>query len=213
MITEMTNLWKILSLVLTLLCIGMGAINLFCGYRYYILLILIPGFVIGALSGGLLGYAIGGPLAALLTGIIFTLVGAWISYQSHSFGVFLTGATGGGVVGLMLGLLFATHFTAIWIIPFIAFLGVIGGILAVSLNKNIIIISTALQGAFAMVFGLAGLLKWWGIRWILNLIRGFHYAEMLHILILLTILSILLAIYGAYVQFKSENNYQPLVQY
>lgn len=213
MISEFADLWKVLSQVLLVLCIGMGTINLFCGYRYYVLLLILPGFVIGGLTGWLLGSWMGGPLMALLASIIFALVGALVSYQSHNIGVFMIGATGGGGLGLMIGLLITPHFTGFLIIPCIAFSGVICGLLAVSLNKTIIVVSTALQGAISVVFGTASLLGRFGIGWIFNLIRGFHCVEMLHALILLSVLSILLAIFGIKVQFDFEKRCLPLVQY
>jgi hypothetical protein len=195
---EILNDWlSDFSVPVGLVAVLLGLANCFFGYRIFKFLLGVVGFILGAAAGAVLGASIGdgGQLAILLGGLIGGIVGAGLLVALYILGVFLFGASAGamllGVIGTALNLELP---------PVVIIVGaVIVGIIAVVLQKVVIILATAISGAWTAVVGGSALLAgrvleldqfWsslpWGESWV-PLIVWF-----------------ILAIAGAIVQFRSR---------
>jgi hypothetical protein len=126
--------------------IMLGIIVCFVGYRIFRFLLVVQGLLAGGLLGAALGSAVSDAQVAVLVGAVTGgLVGAVLFVMFYFVGIFILGATMGG---LLAGT--ATGAPALLIIAAVA-----GGILALFLQKAVIILGTAVTGADAAVFGIA----------------------------------------------------------
>lgn len=141
----------ILSLILGI-GIPVGAIYCFLGYRIFKFILGLTGFIlIGAAAGGI-GYALSHQEAiALLTGLAGGLIGAALMVALYYVGVFIVGAILGGVLGVVLsGAAGSSPEPAVLLI-----LAIIGGVVALIIQKFMIILSTSFGGAGSIVLGIA----------------------------------------------------------
>lgn len=128
-----------------------GLLDCFFGYRVFKLTI----GLLGALAGALLGQAAahaagwgsGGELAGLAVG---ALLGAGLAFLAYIAAVFVAGFGFGATLALLL----LSHFHHMVALLGALVVGVIGGIAAVKLQRVVIILATALLGAFRAVFAL-----------------------------------------------------------
>ncbi len=140
-----------LTLVVTaLFFIGFGLVDCFFGYRIFRLVLSIIGFIIGA-SIGLALTAESAQLTQILVALVGGLIGAVLMNALYFLGVVIAGALLGA---LAVNLLLA----ALGVEPNAVFLvigAVIGGVVALVLNKLTIILSTAFSGAAGIIYGLS----------------------------------------------------------
>jgi len=127
-----------------------GVIVCFRGYRIFKVVLGIAGFIAGAA----LFYHFGAHYTAnmivlVILAIFGGLIGASLSIAFYYIGLFLLGALAGWQLGFLMAT--AINIEFVIIIPIIA--AMITGILACFLQKPIIIISTALIGAWSVVTG------------------------------------------------------------
>jgi len=127
------------------------------GYRLFRWILGLMGFVIGALAGGAAGFHFFGALGAVVGGLVLGVIGAVMMVVLYFVGVFAMGAMLGALAGLLIA---GPH--AGWGIAAAVGLGLIGGILAVALQRLLIILSTALIGSYSVLlatvhFALGGL--------------------------------------------------------
>jgi hypothetical protein len=108
--------------------------------------------VAGVLIGGALGYSAGeGNLVLALLG---ALIGGVLLYVLFRIGIFIAGALLGAVLGIALGMLFGLEQGGLMLLAVI--IGVVaGGLIALVLQKLVIIASTAFGGAASLVGGLS----------------------------------------------------------
>lgn len=145
------NLTLLLSGLFTLL---FGLLSCFFGWRVFRLVLTIAGFIGGFALGASLA-PIDQPTLQLVYGLVAGVVGAVLAYLLFAIGVFLAGAGLGIVVGGALGTLLGASNEVTLIIVVVCL--VAGGLIALVLQKLMIIISTAFSGAGAIIAG-AGLI-------------------------------------------------------
>jgi hypothetical protein len=134
--------------------IVLGIIECFFGYRIFKVILAITGFIVGAALGGVLAYSSSQSQAVvLLAALVGGIIGAVLAYTLYAVGVFLIGALVGAVLGYMLfGLVHSSPQPVVIVI-----IAVIVGIVAVILQRLMIIVSTAFGGAWGVVSGLVSL--------------------------------------------------------
>ncbi|MBZ0282027.1 MAG: DUF4203 domain-containing protein [Anaerolineae bacterium] len=141
-------------IIIGLVSIAIGLVSCFYGYAVFRVVLVVLGF--------LLGYAVGTALVAgraeltvLLVGLGAGLIGAAIMYGLYVLGVMLAGGLFGANVAS--ALILALNLEGA-LIPIIILIGVlIGAVIAYGLNKWMIVIGTAFNGASSIIYG-AGLL-------------------------------------------------------
>lgn len=127
-----------------------GAIICFWGYRLFKVVLGIAGFIAGAVLFYHFGAQYTANMVVLVILAIFGgMIGASLSMAFYYVGLFLLGA----LAGWQLGFLIATvvNIELVIIIPVAA--AIIAGILACFFQKPIIIVATALIGAWSVVTG------------------------------------------------------------
>ncbi len=127
-----------------------GAIICFWGYRLFKVVLGIAGFIAGAVLFYHFGAQYTAKMIVLVILAIFGgLIGASLSMAFYYVGLFLLGALAGWQLGFLIAT--AVNIEFVIIIPIIA--AVIVGILACFFQKPIIIVATALIGAWSVVTG------------------------------------------------------------
>lgn len=131
-----------------------GLLSCFFGWRVFRLVLTIAGFIAGFALGASFA-PVDQPTLQLVYGLVAGLVGAVLAYVLFAIGVFIAGAGLGIVVGGAIGTLLGASNEVTLIIVVVCL--VAGGLIALVLQKLMIIISTAFSGAGAMIAG-AGLI-------------------------------------------------------
>ena len=136
--------------VFSIFAIIAGAIVCFWGYRIFKVVLGIAGFIAGAVLFYYFGAHYTANMIVLMILAIFGgLIGASFSVAFYYIGLFLLGALAGWQLGFLIAT--AINIEFVIIIPIIT--AMIAGILACFLQKPVIIISTALIGAWSVVTG------------------------------------------------------------
>lgn len=134
------------------LTILVGALQCFFGYRIFKLILGLTGFLIG----GVLAAAIGSSFSQevifiLLSGLMGGFIGAALMVTLYFAGIFLIGAILGSVLGTVLYAVAESQpDPAVLLIT-----AVLVGIIALSFQKFMIIVSTAFGGAWGIIIGIA----------------------------------------------------------
>lgn len=132
--------------------IAWGALDCFFGYRVFKITLAVLGGVIGAVGAQAAGVALQLDPAAV-TGVMIggALLGAGLAFLLYIAAVFVAGFG----FGVTLGILLLAHFNHMVALLTGLMLGVIGGFVAVKVQQALIVLSTALLGAFRAVLALA----------------------------------------------------------
>ena len=130
-----------------------GLLICFTGYRMFKAVLAFYGFLIGAALGGAAGAAIGGSelLPMMIGGIAGGIIFGVLAVLLYFVGVFLTGAGLGVFAAMLIPVSSGPQPNPILML----LLGIICGVLALILQKLIIILSTSLVGAGGIVYGAA----------------------------------------------------------
>jgi Domain of unknown function (DUF4203) len=126
-----------------------GAIACFAGYRLFRVVLAIYGFIAGAMLGSSMmgsGNAIGMLIAALFGG----LIGAVVLFFAYFVGIALIGA-GLGVLVVNVGWMRVSTGDPPWVI--VLLFAALGTVVALVLQRYVIIASTAFSGAWTMLIG------------------------------------------------------------
>ena len=150
----------LLQIIIGLLAMLVGVVFLIWGYKAFLFLLPIAGFIAGFILGAelianLLGEGFLSTLTGWIAGAIVGVVVAMLSYFIYSFGIALLAAVIG--LGLGAGIVVALEIDSSLMRALLPFVGAIIGIgLAIFLDikKYLIIFLTALGGATAWVTGL-----------------------------------------------------------
>ena len=137
--------------LIALASIGLGVVYCFFGYRIFRIILGILGFIGGASVAAAVAFDIFGreQVVLIVAGLVGGIIGAVLMVVLYFIGIFLLGAWLGSLLGVLLtGGGESTVATVIILV-----LAVIGGIVALMLQKLMIILSTALSGAWAIVSG------------------------------------------------------------
>lgn len=139
-----------------MLSIAFGLLNCFFGYRLFKVLLGIYGFVLGATGGFALAGAVAeGQTLWLVVGMVVGgLVGAAVMVLLYFVGVFVVGAVAGALLASLIGAALNVNLPSAAIL--VVALAV--GLIALALQRTVIILSTAFSGAWGVVSGLASLL-------------------------------------------------------
>lgn len=130
--------------------IPMGIILLLYGYRLYKLFIALTGFVFGFVIGLIVGELTGEPI---ITGLLCGVLSALLFYFLYKLGIFLLGFLAGSVISVLITISASTDVNLfVYLIA-----GLLGGILALYIEKAIIVILSAYNGAAISVSGFAWL--------------------------------------------------------
>lgn len=128
-----------------------GVLDVFFGYRVFKVTLAVVGGLLGLAAGHGIATALGlGPgaqVAALVTG---ALLGAALAFLLYIAAVFVAGFGFGATLGM---LLLANHHQMVTLLAG-ALMGIIGGFLAVKAQRVLIVLSTALLGAFRAILAL-----------------------------------------------------------
>jgi len=138
--------------LVALLSIGLGVVYCFFGYRFFKVILAILGFISGAYMAAAIGFNLLGreqAVLVILAGLAGGVIGAVLVVVFYFIGIFLLGAW----LGSLLGILLTGGGESTLEIAIILVLPLIGGVVALMLQKLMIVISTALSGAWAIVSG------------------------------------------------------------
>ena len=129
-----------------------GVLDCFFGYRVFKITLAVLGGLAGVTLGQTLATAMGfGPGGVIASLVVGGVLGAGLAFLLYIAGVFVTGFLFGAALGI---LLLANYHHMVALLSG-GVLGLIGGFLAVKIQRVLIILSTALRGAFCAVLGLA----------------------------------------------------------
>jgi len=122
-----------------------GLLDCLFGYRIFRVTLGVVGGVFGVIfgqaAGIALGFGLGGQIAAM---VLCGLLGAGVAFLLYTGAVFVAGFGFGSTLGILL----LSHYNQMVALISGVVLGIIGGFLAVSLQRVLIILATALLGAF-----------------------------------------------------------------
>jgi hypothetical protein len=141
----------VMILLIGVLVTLFGLLSCFYGWRIFKLVLVVGGLLIGAALGAQLSAdpVTGAPNGLIV--VLMALVGAAVIVALLRVAVFVAGALFGGVIGLAIVNTFGID-PAVAALIYVAF-GVVGGLLALWIQKLMIILATAFAGAMAILFG------------------------------------------------------------
>jgi hypothetical protein len=133
-----------------------GLLVCFCGYRILKLTLGIMGFLTGAAAGWSFGLSFfpNHDAVALICAIIVGLIGAGLCVWLYFFGIFLLGAGAGAIVAMALFDAAGNQIQPLLVLV----CAVVFGIIALVMQKLMIIASTAFSGSYLIVAGCMRLL-------------------------------------------------------
>lgn len=188
-----------IDLTLIIIMLIAGFLNCFFGRRFLKVILIFWGFIIGT---GLIGYLFFNffqstqtisYIAAIIGGILgASLLGAFVKV-----GVFALGA----LLGYTIGNVFASTGGLPPQLPILLGLGFIGGVLALFMERTVIILATALSGAWLIVVGLASFL---GAQFsLLSILKEPIILQQLdRKYLILFLMWVLLSLFGTWIQFQ-----------
>ena len=128
-----------------------GLLDCFFGYRVFRFTVAVLGALAGAMLGQMAGQALGLGHGGMIGGVIAGgLLGMGLAFLLYLAAVFVAGFGFGSALGLLL----LTHLNPMVALLGGCVLGVVGGFLAVRLQRALIILSTALLGSFRALLAL-----------------------------------------------------------
>lgn len=148
-----------------IISILIGIAFCFFGYRIFRILLAILGFIAGAAAGVAAVTAIlvqqgtttGQTLYLIIGGLVGGIIGAVLLYFLYIVGVFLLGAALGAILAAAIVPMLTNDRTALTVA--VIGLGLVGGVLAIILQRVLIIIATSFSGAQAIVSGVTLLIN------------------------------------------------------
>lgn len=125
--------------------IAWGLLDCFLGYRVFKVTIALYGAIFGACFGYWVVLTMGLALAGQIVGVVLgAFLGGWLAFLLYLAAVFVAGLSFGFTLGL---LLFAKYNPSLALIAGCG-LGLICGFIAIKLQKVLLVLATALGGAF-----------------------------------------------------------------
>jgi hypothetical protein len=139
-----------------LMLLGIGLLSTFFGYPIFKVVLVLFGLIAGAVLGSYLGSSLSEKnknIATIIGAVLGAVLGGAIVITFYYIGVLLAGMAFGVILGLVL--LGDRDRPLV-----LAILGMVFGILAVILQRQILILVTALGGAYLTLIGIAVLAGW-----------------------------------------------------
>ncbi|HVU18782.1 MAG TPA: DUF4203 domain-containing protein [Candidatus Didemnitutus sp.] len=135
---------------LSVAAIAWGLADCFFGYAIFRVTVtfwgIVGGLILGELGAQSMGLGTGGIIAGMVVGGVVGGVGAFLLYLAAVF-------VAGFMFGATLGMLILANFNHEVALLSSAVIGIIGGILAVKLQRTLLILATALLGSFRALLG------------------------------------------------------------
>lgn len=132
--------------------IAWGLLDCFFGFKIFKIMLAVIGGLAGVVAGQAAAVALGLGQTGTLVGMIAGgLIGAGLAYLLYLGAVFISGFA----FGLALSVLLLSHFNQMVALLGGLVLGLVGGFLAVKLQRVLIILSTGLLGAFRTIVALS----------------------------------------------------------
>lgn len=129
-----------------------GVLDCFFGYRIFKITLAVLGGLTGVVFGQAAGAALGVGAAGEISGLVLGgLLGAGLAFLLYVAAVFVAGF----LFGATLGILLLANFNHMVALLSGGVVGVIGGFLAVKLQRVLIMLSTSLIGAFRAMLALS----------------------------------------------------------
>jgi hypothetical protein len=130
---------------LTAAAVAWGLLDCFFGYRIFKVTVTFWGIVVGAIFGKAAGEALGMGLPGEIGGMaVGTLLGGGLAFMLYLAAVFLAGF----LFGVTLGMLLLANYNPNVALMGGCVVGIVSGIAALYLQKLVLILATALVGAF-----------------------------------------------------------------
>ena len=129
-----------------------GLLTCFWGYRILKITLGITGFIFGIAAGSSFGLSVapGNDAVALICGLVAGVIGAALCVWLFFLGVFLLGASSGAIVGAAICSAAAIQPQPIILIV----VSIVFGLIALALQKFMIILSTAFGGSYLITAGI-----------------------------------------------------------
>jgi len=137
----------------------LGLLNCFFGYRLFMVTVAIVGFMVGASLGYITGSWLGGTILTVATALVLGMIGAWASVVAYYAFIFVVGAFGFAFLTAFVWGLYSEAGSVLF--PVVA--GLIGGFVALRIQRIIIIVGTAAQGARVSVFAAVAVVSGGGL--------------------------------------------------
>ncbi len=132
--------------------IAWGLLDCFFGYRVFKVTLAVVGGLLGLFLGQAASIALSlGAGAEVIVMIVGGLLGASVAFLLYKGAVFVAGFGFGATLGVLL----LTHYNDMVALMSGVVLGIVGGFLAVKLQRVLIILSTALLGSFRTILAIA----------------------------------------------------------
>ncbi len=153
---EWLNVVSGAAILAAVLSIAFGLLNCFFGYRIFKVLLGIYGFGLGAI----IGLAVAGSVAKgqalwlIVGGVVGGVVGAALMVLLYFVGVFVVGAVAGALLVNLIGAALGIRLPDL--VSLIA--AVVVGVIALILQRSVIILATAFSGAWGVAGGAMSLL-------------------------------------------------------
>lgn len=137
---------------LSIACITWGVLDCFFGYKVFKVTLALLGALLGAGLGHALAVRFGASQTVDLVAVIAGgLAGAGLAFLAYIAAVFIAGFGFGATLGM---LLLANYHHMVALLTGLV-LGIVGGFLAVKLQRVLIILSTSLLGSFRAILALS----------------------------------------------------------
>jgi hypothetical protein len=129
-----------------------GVLDVFFGYRIFKITLAVVGGLLGLAAAHAAGLALHlGPDTATAVMVVGALLGAGLAFLLYIAAVFVAGFGFGATLGMLL----LSHYHHMVALLAGVVLGIVGGFLAVKVQRILIILSTALLGSFRAVLALS----------------------------------------------------------
>ena len=181
-----------------------GLLNVLFGYRFFKFIISLYGFFAGAVVGSAVGSQVAGgeTIGIVLGALILGSIGAALAVLFYYFGILILG----GFLGLMVAsTLLREPGITVQVVS-----AVVGAILAVAVQKLVIIVATSFSGSYFTltgIFVLLGAVKPDFVRDLLD--RGFFNLPTEISPVLILILCLLLTVFGILFQYQKIGRRKP----
>lgn len=140
--------------IAAIVCLSLGAVLCFLGYRVFLLLLALGGFAVAGLAaagGGLLVSQ--DQTIAIIAGVLGGFIGAVLMVLLYYAVLFNVGALTAGVVGYLICAYSGTPFTTVTVAAILS-AAVLGGILALFLQRFVIVVTSSIKGAGMLTIGI-----------------------------------------------------------
>ena len=138
--------------VLSVVAMLAGFLLLVAGWKIYRFVVVLPGFLIGAVLGAWLGQRLTENISFIIIGLALGgLIGIWLSQVVHNFVLFVIGAVGGVYILNNLWSLLLESSPSILIV---IISGIIGGIVLLTLYKHWMVFLSSTIGAVMLGWGI-----------------------------------------------------------